>query len=80
MIMKERCLGFKSDISNGSGIPTEDGSCFINHCKPCLGVHSARLPMTSFETFFSFIIIYSKKGACLNDYIAVHSSRLGQAN
>ena len=37
-------------------------------------------PMASFEKDFSFLIIYSKKGACLNYPIAVHSSRLGQAN
>ena len=44
------------------------------------GVHLSHLPMSSFNKFFSFLIIYSKKGACLNYPITVQSSRQGKAN
>ena len=55
-------------------------SFISNHRKPYFGFYSSHLPMASFAKFFSFLIIYSKKGAYLNYPIGIHSWRLGQAN
>ena len=51
-----------------------------DHLKPYFNVHSSHLLLASFENFVSFLIINSRKGACLNYQIAVQTSRLGQAS
>ena len=65
-------LGFPISMKNTSLLVDVE----IHYHKPCSDVHSTHLPMASFEKFFSYLIIYSKKAACLNYPIPVHSSQL----
>ena len=58
--------GFDNIYSVLKDMTSDQGHETPHHRNPCFGVYPSQLPMASFKKFFSFLIINSKKGTCLN--------------